>query len=228
MRLLIACFPKSGSSYLNALIGSLPTFKSEYYVPGYARREQELCEHTIGMCSGENQVAQLHVRCTEHTLRVISLFDITPIVLVRNVFDAIVSLADHVASEGHAIPMAYLDERIAKLPIDERIGALVDLAAPWYFNFYASWWQAKPDAIVTYEDVILGGVPRQSELLREFGIHVTDNDVAGAAARVTHQMARFNVGKAGRGLELVNGRHRERIQRLADYYPAIDFAPIGL
>lgn len=43
IRVLVACMPKSGSTYLSGAIEALPGFIRAHLVPGYGRREQELC-----------------------------------------------------------------------------------------------------------------------------------------------------------------------------------------
>jgi len=228
MRVLIACFPKSGSTFLTELIGGLPDFKIESYVPVHERREHEMCEHAIAACTGVNQVAQLHVRAHHHSAGLIERFEMVPIVLVRNIFDAAVSLADHTAHTDPAYPMAWFNRHHADLPQADRILAVVDLALPWYFNFYLSWWHWRPDAFVTYEDIVLGDWRRKAEYLRSRGIPATDEDVQRALRRIKPGETRLNVGRAGRGAELIDAPTQERVRALTRHYPGVDFSPIGL
>jgi hypothetical protein len=229
MKILIACFPKSGSSYLSALVGNLPGFSVESYVPYYGRREQELSEALIESKKHvEKQVSQHHVRASGYTTHLIELYGLTPIVLVRNIYDAIVSLSDHMANESPVFPSGYFDDRIAGLAVEDRINAVIDLAVPWYINFYVSWWHARPGAIVTYEDLILGGPERQTEYLQSVGVDTDLETVSAACGMTEKQSTRFNVGKSGRGRMLVDQFGRQRIERLVSYYPDVDFSKIGI
>jgi hypothetical protein len=229
MKVLITSFPKSGSSYLCVLIGNLPGFSIQSYVPAYGRREQELCEVKLDSVIGvERQVAQHHVRASEHTLRLIDKYRLTPIVLVRNIYDVAVSIADHIVNESPVGPMAYFDDGIARLPIRDRVHAAMDLAIPWYFNFYVSWWRERPEAIATYEDLILGGPVRQTSYLRSIGLNAEPAEVIAAHEMTKGQNTRFNVGITGRGTKLVNASRRKHVERLASYYPDVDFSPIGI
>jgi hypothetical protein len=229
MKILIACFPKSGSSYLSALIGNLSRFSVVSYVPTYGRREQELSEAALERTKNvERQVAQHHVRASEYTLHLIKIYQLIPLVLVRNIFDAAVSLADHIANESRIFPAAYFDDAMSRLPIEDRVDAVLDLAVPWYINFYVSWWHARPDAIVTYEDLILGGPIRQTSYLQSLGVETDFTEVHVACDLAKKQNTRFNVGRPGRGLTLIDGSRREKIERLASYYPDVDFSKIGL
>ncbi len=228
MRVLVACFPKSGSTFLANLIGGLPGFKVESYVPDHERREQELCDTAIDKCEGVHQVAQLHVRSSWSTMHLIEKWDINTIVLVRNIYDAIVSLTDHIHRESPAFPHAWFNETTASLPFDKRLAAVVELAGPWFFNFYVSWWFGRPEAIVLYEDVVLGGLDRQAEFLVSRGIAASTEDVATSLARIDPAKTRLNVGKAGRGGSLLSAEQREWLAGLTRHYSDVDFTPIGL
>ena len=78
-------------------------------VPGYRRREQEICLDAVkeeakkttimrqlfrqnllkGNCLPLGFVAQLHVRYSEPTNDILTKYNITPFVLVRNIFDIV-------------------------------------------------------------------------------------------------------------------------------------------
>jgi hypothetical protein len=227
MKILIACFPKSGSTFLSTLIGNLPGFSTVFYTPAHGRREQELSETEIERAGSIKQVAQVHVRASEYTMDIIDKFSITPIVLVRDIYDTAVSLAEHVANEP-ILPMAYFDATIAGRSFEDRLNAVFDLAMPWYFNFYVSWRRARPNAIITYEDLILGGSERQTEYLTSIGLDTNITDVRSATKKVRSLDTRFNVGKSGRGVRAIGMRHRRQIERLASYYPDEDFSHIGI
>lgn len=228
MKVLIACFPKSGSTFLTGLIAALPGFDIAHYVPYYGRREQELEEGLIESPSdSEHEVAQHHVRASDYTLELIDKHDITPIVLVRNVYDCCVSYADHLSKESTVIPTAFFDEEMAEQPFERRLDAVFDLVLPWYFNFYVSWWRAKPSAIVTYEDFILGSATEKHATLTNLGLPVSLEDVTRAQELASMQASRLNVGKAGRGKQFER-RYGRRVRRLAGYYSDVDFAPMGI
>lgn len=213
MIVLLACFPKSGSSYLADLIAAQPGFSAASFTPYYGRREQELEAGLISAWAGRNCVAQHHVRASEYTLQLIDRFQMTPLVLVRNLGDAMASLADHIAQEGPETPVAYFEERMGALSPEERLIAVTELAAPWYVNFFVSWWRARPDAIVRYEDVVLGGDLGPVE--QRLGMPIV------APTEQGHSPRRFNVGVAGRGAPAA-----DYIGRLTAHYPDVDFRSI--
>lgn len=211
MIVLLACFPKSGSSYLSDLIAAQPGFERAEFTPWYGRREQELEIKRIRPWIGRNCVAQHHVRASGYTLQLVQDFEMTPVVLVRNIGDALASLADHIADEDPETPVAYLDDRIATLDWEDRLATVAELAAPWYVNFYVSWWRAMPEAMIRYEDVVLGG--DTSILTERFGISLDmQNDT---------EPRRFNKGVTGRGATVM-----EIVKRLMWHYPDVDFSRV--
>jgi sulfotransferase family protein len=211
MIVLLACFPKSGSTYVSDLIAAQPSFERAEFTPYYGRREQELEAARIEAYKDRNCVAQHHVRASEYTLHLIQHFQIRPIVLVRNLADALVSLADHIVNEGPQTPVAYFDERFQSMSDNDRLAAVGALAAPWYVNFYVSWYRAFPKAIVRYEDVVLDG--KHDLLFDHIGLVPTINQPPVAR--------RFNKGVAGRGAVI-----SDRLLELFKFYPDVDFGPI--
>lgn len=229
LKYLVACFPKSGSTYLTELIGKLEGFSKVSWVPAYGHREQELDEQIIASSHGSTyQVAQHHVRASDHSLDIIHRQNITPIVLVRNIFDCMISLADHTEHQTAVYPMAFIQDHLRTASFEERIEAIVDLASPWYINFFASWYLSRPMNIVRYEDLVIGSEADKAKWLARFGLLLGPEAISSAADRIQPTQVRFNVGVAGRGLDLLSAPQIDRIRQLTKHYRGIDFSLIGL
>jgi hypothetical protein len=142
---------------------------------------------------------------------------------VRNLYDSLLSLAEHVASTTPVMPMAYFDQSFAKKPLSFRLDAVVDLAAAWYINFYVSWHRSRPQDIVRYEDVVIGGAKGIFRLVEKLQVPATLTGVEAAIdeARLHHK-TRFRVGKVGRGVPQMTAANRERIARLTSSGRAIE------
>jgi hypothetical protein len=225
--ILLACFPKSGSTYLSQVIAALDGFVHTGFVPDGERREQEIDEERLKSMR-QNCVAQHHVRASRWTISCINKYKMRPIVLVRNIYDCIVSLSDHMVRESVAFPFAYFDETFATLDEQSRLDAIIDLCAPWYFNFYVSWITSYPRSIFRYEDIILGDGSSIASLLRSIGVDVSDAQVSEAAARIGGKEARLNVGVSGRGVKALTQSNIAQIERLASHYQHVDFTSIGI
>ena len=245
--ILVACMPKSGSTFLSALIASLPGFRREHVVPSYKRREQELCNAKLqrafeathilrrafdqGLLTETQRprafVFQNHVRHNHETQVLIDRYRIVPIVLVRNIFDVVVSLRDHLARESYFTPLAYVDEAMADWD-DERMHAfIVDMAVPWYIHFYVSWAKAEHRHFVTYEELTADPAETLRKALAFAKIPRTPEILAHALDKVQGASTRKNVGQSGRGAVLSDDL-KQRVRRYCSYYPDVDFEPIGI
>jgi len=247
-RVLIACMPKSGSTFLSSALAKAPGMRREPLVPGHQRREQELCylalkaadEKTIWLRSNHGRrsssvpnyprgfVAQKHVRYSVPTAKIIEQFQIRTVVLVRNIFDVVPSVRDHIRRESNYMPMGYITEEMREWPdaaLDDFISQLI---IPWYFNFFLSWRECSDALIISYEDINRDKHDVVRRVLEFAGLESTDEVVADAVAATEEGgKTRKNRAVLGRGAEL-NPEVRQRIFDYAGYYPDIDFSIIGI
>jgi len=136
---LIACVPKSSSTFLTNAIANLPDFNNVGLGFLYGRREQELCLFRCSLVHDLNYVTQAHVRFSNSTESILKTFDIFPVILVRNIFDCVVSICDHLHNKSLEGSMAYFPPRILEEPREKQYDAIIDLMVPWYANFFACW-----------------------------------------------------------------------------------------
>jgi len=225
--LLLACFPKSGSTYLSAVLANLPGFSKVQLVSVYGKREQEIEPALIALNADRNYVAQHHVRYSEATAELIRQFSLKPIVLVRNIFDAIISFRDHIRNESVLFPMAYASPCCVAWD-DERLETFIaDMIAPWYFNFFASWSEAPEKLLLRYEDLQSNPHAVLRCARSHFNIACTDKDIEAAILAAQSQATRKNKAINGRGQSLSENA-RLHIHRLASYYDGLDLTPMGL
>lgn len=225
--ILLACMPKSGSTYLSNSIGRLPNFRRTSLVSGAARAEQEINFRAAIRKSKYNYISQQHVRYHSRTAEAIQTFQLTPVVLVRNIFDCVVSIRDHWRRESIRGPMAYVLEDHLEMDDRELDHMIVQMVIPWYINFYVSWTQCEDALWLCYEEVISDPVDAVTRILERAG-HTTDPETMRAAVQWTNPSEeRKNVGRPGRGASLPE--HQKQIVReYRSFYPDIDFSRIGL
>jgi hypothetical protein len=133
-RILLACAPKSGSSFLSAIFENLPDFHRSRLMSLSERREQELCpvmlERAVELEG--SFVAQQHIRYSLMTNYYIKKYRLKPVVQVRSIFDLIVSFRDHIgggrqrgkARRATYQPMAAVPENIALGPMIDKVNLL--------------------------------------------------------------------------------------------------------
>src|SRR5215469_14911124 len=97
--ILIACMPKSASTYLTGLLNEVAGVRQVVITVGHHRREQELCPFECALFHDLNYVAQAHVRYSQATQLIMTRFGIVPVILVRNIEDCVVSMREHLLNE---------------------------------------------------------------------------------------------------------------------------------
>jgi len=201
-RILLACMPKSGSTFASDVIASLPKYTKVSLAPALHRREQEICSYTIYRKHffKRNFVAQHHVRNSKYTQRVIRRHNIKVVVLRRNLFDCVASLRDHIRIESVVVPMAFISgEEAQKSDRDLEI-FIARLVMPWYISFHMSWVEQAGVLNVNYENLTTDPTSTIREVLAFLGDCRTDAEINAAIKRVeTENKSRKNVGIVGRG-----------------------------
>lgn len=229
--LLLACMPKSASSFLASAIANLPGISQRELSGEDPHKEQELDPSLLAYRDLNAYVAQQHVRYSEHSARMIEEFRLTPIVLVRSLDDCVASIRDHVRQNP---PKNYkwFPESVSEMKDDELEGFIVDMMIPWYIQFEVSW-QKCPSAVwVHYDEVRTkpGNVLRR--ISAAAGLYATDTVIDGAIDSAVTSGKRFNKGVSGRGAA-VAPYALDRIQALLARYPNHQFrsgpkaAPLG-
>ena len=231
--IFIACVPKSASTFLKNLLVSLTGYRDVFMVYAAGQNEHELYLPMLRETAHFDTVTQQHCRASDANVQMMQAFGIKPIVLVRNVFDSVVSLLDFY--DKGAFFNSYFREDFRLLDEETKTDLLIDNIIPWYFQFVASWSlvekQKNLDIFwLSYEDLIADKPSAIQDVLKFYGL--------GAARRGIEQRVketesegrkiRFNKGVKGRGESRLSERQKERIRRFTKYHPATDFSRIGL
>lgn len=215
--ILVACFPKSGSTYLCGLLAEITKFPQLGLVQFYGQNEQDLFEPAVKVLRTTDSVTQQHVKATNFNVQLMQQYGLRPVVLVRNIFDVILSVHDHYERECHLGPLGYIHHEYRSMNFEERMWFLIHVHLPWYFNFFASWRQETPSLRpmwMSYEQFFTDQSGWARRILEFYGLSVTDTEIERALAAMPGRFTRLNVGKSGRGAALPL-RHREAILRLA-------------
>jgi len=218
--ILIACMPKSGSTFLSAALASYPGFKRKGLAPAYGHREQELSELRLSRNNHLSYVAQQHLRNSAWTQHLIDKYNLTPIVLVRNLADVTISFRDHIKNESTESPMAFFKKEHAALPDAELEECIVNLAMPWYLNFYLGWKQCKKSMVLFYDDLIKNPEASLAAILDKAHVAHNEKDIQNALAAARGKPNRLNVGVSGRGKQLAP-KAAEHLDRLLSWYPEL-------
>ena len=110
--LFVACMPKSGSTFMAHTLSELTGYRYVNLAYAYERNEQTLYLPKLIDSYSFGSVTHLHVRATESTIDLMKMFSIRPVILVRNIFDIVVSVRDHMFQEGFEIHTFYIDSEV--------------------------------------------------------------------------------------------------------------------
>jgi hypothetical protein len=235
--IVVACMPRTGSTFLTTALADITGFKRFPLNYAHGRNEQELYLPKLLDASSFGSVTQQHFRATQANLRLLREFQIRPVVLVRDVFDATVSIRDYMLKEHASTwPTFYSDDRFWDLSEERQFDAIIDLGLPWYFNFFVSWTEAaRADEVSTlwlrYEDAMQDWSAAAKRVLEFCEIETSDSAIASSLEATTSrdpQSLRLNKGVVGRGKATLTIEQQDRIERFATYYPHVDFSMIGI
>ena len=249
--ILLACQPKSASTFLQAAIGKalgVPAVALHAAtVNGYSAsklganlREQEpeemaLLRHGI---SGKGYIAQQHARCSPYLSRLLETYSVKPIVSHRNIFDTIVSLDDMVMEWRDSGIGSYFDDgmpaNFSSLERDDRLMLLAQRHTAWFLQFYVSWVQCRNHKLVdplfiSYETDFLGD---KAVLARRIGDYLgcSDEQVNSLAGALDDRRAaptlRFNKGIADRGRDMPAAVRAHVLDYARYYRDDIDLTPL--
>ncbi|MES1213093.1 MAG: sulfotransferase domain-containing protein [Singulisphaera sp.] len=216
--ILIACFPKSGSTYLSKVLQDLTGYPNWYAAEPGEQNEQDLSERRL-VRPRRPAVLQQHLKATRSNLELMVFYRMRPIVQTRNLFDTIVSLHDHFQHMPTGLPCGFVSDQYVRMPWRERVDYLIHLHLPWYFNFALSWREASRRleiCTVSYESLFAHQEEELSRITSFCGFRFSRAQIVQAMARVQGADTRFNVGTSGRGAELLSYEHKQAIRRLAD------------
>jgi hypothetical protein len=231
--ILVACMPKSGSTFLSVLLSRVTGYTTYPLVHRYGGNEQDVYLPAVLGALHQDTVTQQHVTATDTNLELLQLLSVRPIVLVRNILDVVVSLLDHLHDETIVTPMCTLTPEFHGLEEDVKLDLIIDLALPWYFRWYVSWYEALRNGTietlwVTYERLFRDQVSTVAQVLAFLGLPADRRRIEDCIDGVDLKATRFNKAVAGRGVERLSSAQQRRVRHLTRYYPSVDFSSIGL
>lgn len=222
--------PKSASTYVTRLLARATGGEVAY---GGDLSVETAQDFTIaGIARSVDHPAPLifkhHVQANALCLLAIERLQIRYVNTVRNLFDTIVSVDEHLQRTTNANGVALWSEMkvrdFKEWDDAQRYGFIVDHIMPWYIRYFWGWWRRDPGSLLYYEDLVQHPDTFHAQLAARLQVPVeqlTEDLVAKSAAN------RFNIGRAGRCAPL-RPVHLSQMRRMASYYPGPDYGRLGL
>src|SRR5215472_7029658 len=226
--IVVAAAPKAGSTFLvNSLI-QMTGLRGFRLCAAYSTNEHDLYLPALCLMNRYGCVSQLHMKGTFHNAALLRSFGIKPIILVRRIEDIVVSLQHDLRGKAERPSLGtgrsgysflWQDETTKGLSDEQLLDMVIDLAVPWFVNFYVSWHrlcaQGAVDALwVTYEELFGDKEKTLRGVLAFLGMSAAPIDPAVLA----HKYRTFRDGRVGQGASTLTAVQRERLRERFSYY----------
>jgi hypothetical protein len=184
-----------------------------------------------GLIGSGTLVAHAHMQALPANRHFLEALDLKPIIMVRPIPDMLASYRDMLDAEAQArreglncpIPPDY-----PAWPEARKSDFLVDVIAPWYAGYYASWFDYAKAAparvcVLTYDELLEAPAATLARVLEHSRIATSGflcRKAVESAWAERHEL-RFNRGEAGRGTRYFDGAQIARLRRMLSYYPEL-------
>ncbi len=181
----------------------------------------------------------MHMKGTYHNMALMRTFGIRPIILVRNVYDTVISLSRDLRRKEqleeydtglNGYSFVWLDQCVKGMSEERLLDFIIDMAIPWYVNFYVSWFRLCEQDLVdamwlTYEELFKD---KEGTIRQVMGFLGIESQVRIDKKLLTKRYITFNEGSPGKGLNVLSEQQMSRIRERFSYYPDVDFSRCGL
>jgi hypothetical protein len=232
--IVVAAAPRTGSTFLSIVLQEVTKLQRFRLCSGYATNEHDLYLPALCIVNDSGCISQMHMKGSFHNASLINRFKIRQIILVRNIYDIVASLFDdlrkkeetpgyHTGENGYSF--LWLDSATKNMNDEDLIDMIIDLAIPWYVNFYVSWHRLAEQNIVNpiwvnYEDMMNDKNNTIISILNfiDFPFNGEINSTI-----LNRKYNTYNKGGSGRGNILLSDERKKRIMDKFSYYKDVNF-----
>lgn len=227
-RISIACFPKSGSTFITKSLARYCDFPTA--VIATTAEVQEISHERLKKADSLHPsfITQTHFHPTKHNLRMLKQYGMDSVFIYRNIFDCIVSLRDMYEERvefGKGIwegsftsQWGYYNPNFNEMNQEEQFDYMIEGALSWYLLCFATWSkkindEGYPAIVLSYEEFFSDVDKNFYELVDSLGLYDAEkaSNFSLPKKESGAEGVRFNVGKVGRGRELLTKTQQMRI-----------------
>lgn len=230
-RISICCFPKSGSTYITKSLCNYTSYPQVVTV-----RSAEVQELSFQRFQKAEKfscyITQSHFLPTKHALNLLDKFQLKTVFLYRNVLDCIVSLRDMytervttnegVWANGFTSQWGHYEQSFLRLDLSNQHDFIIESALNWYLTFFAGWYKKIfvenfEATVLKYESFFLDPDKNFQKLINQLNLNTNLNpdDFLLPKKQPGAAGTRFNVGRVGRGAEILTTDQKGRIEKAA-------------
>ena len=176
-------------------------------------------------------VTHLHMQALTANRRFIETLGLRPVIMIRNIPDMLASFVDMLEVD----PLARAEGLNCQIPANfcdlnrsDKLYFMVDVIAPWYASYFATWKDFADEApgtvcVLRYHDFCREPAEALRTAVSHAGFITTLFRCRQSLQAVWREKEnyRYNKGSSGRGKEYFSPAHFARLARLLSYYPQL-------
>lgn len=233
-RVFLAAAPKSGSTFLSKLLGEIFPWPMRDACGSWGFLEQQIYPpRLIPFVDQDGIVGNQHMKGSPESIEWLNLFGFQTVIMVRDFSDTVVSLRDHHLNSGVEGSMGFLTiEMLADMSESEHIDYIITEMMPWYAAFVASWqYFAKkldrPPIWINFRELLPTPHAAIIRVADSLSVSLDATKIDQAISQTSAQQIRFNVGREGRGREVLNvSQHAALESVVMPYLRSFDFSEV--
>jgi hypothetical protein len=177
-------------------------------------------------------VVHIHMQAFTANRNLLSALGIRPVIMLRNIPDMLASFWDMLDDDPVARAQCLncvVPDNFVELSRAQKADFMVDIIAPWYASYFASWKSFVDDApeqvcVLRYQDFCQDPAKTFHIALAHAGFVVSREVCVAALERVwqDRKAFRYNKGTQGRGKTYFSARQLAEIARKLSHYPQLD------
>jgi hypothetical protein len=223
INVLLCAQPKSASLYLTQVLASCLNYENHQI--GFDRMGGYLYYPRLlaAKFTRKNTISHCHEAPEPYIVKLIKALGLRPMVLTRNLLDALVSRRDMLLKDqwaGNILSPKAIDKFTAGSE-EYQLDVIIDLFAAEYINFFVGWDLYRSDQkinpiYITYEQMIQNELELISSVAQKLNVSFEESHAANVIQKIRASGGiNLNKGVVGRGRKKISDRQISYLRQLA-------------
>src|SRR6185503_10679830 len=181
--------------------------------------------------SAQPGIAHIHMQALTENRRFIEALGLKPVIMIRNIADMLASFLDMLDADpitGDVGLQCEIPKNFRALDRVTKLNFVIDVIAPWYATYFASWKRVVDDApgmvcVLRYRDLRANPADTLSRALSHAGSATSRFESLKAVEQMRSRMDsyRYNMGVSGRGVDYFTTAQLARLHKMLSYHPQL-------
>lgn len=180
--ILIACLPKSGSTFIANSIANITNFEFIQFQSKRATNDHNIDPNILYFNLNKSTITQLHLKPNILNKDILLESNIKVVFLYRGILDSLRSFNNHILSENDQWFMFTASKDYKYWSAQKQFDFLIDMVLPWYINFLSSWKveleiQDLDILEVDYDDFKNDNLSTIKKILQFYNLNYSDEEI---------------------------------------------------